>query len=251
MVNRCGPIIQQETLTPPWLLSSFDTNWNAPSTALNDASFGYANYVGSDTGTANMYAVTLPVGSPSTYRSGMCVSFVPANTNTGGSTLTVAPLGAATIVNPAGIALQGGEIAANRKLDLIHDGGSFRIIGVCPLSLTQAGLSGSVVVECAGFTAVSYYGGWTSGGNMALTLNHLAQGVPVNVTVVNGQASPFIFSMSANTPAGVPYATVNACLPAANGSGFLNLVTGVTLNAGSGFIISGSAPASSILNLSL
>jgi hypothetical protein len=59
--------------------------------AFNDSSLGYVNYVGTDSGTANLYNVTLPFGVPSSYNIGMCVAFKPAHVPEDGSNPLIQP----------------------------------------------------------------------------------------------------------------------------------------------------------------
>jgi hypothetical protein len=254
MANRLNAPNQFETLSPPWILSQLDANATQNQAAWNDSSLGFMNGLPTDTGSANAYLITLTLGVPSSYRAGMCASFIPANSNTGPSTLTVSPLGSAAIVNPSNIALNGGEIIANRKVDLIHDGTSFRMIGTCPLNTVAGGLSGNTAIECAGFTSVTAYLTWTGGAAMAVSLNHLAQGVPVNIVALNNIGAAHAFLMSATDPAGNAFTLINA-IPSATagvGVGFTNLLAGgTTINNGIGIKLSGAAPAPLTLFLSI
>jgi len=110
MANRATPAIKQETLSPPWLLASFDSNWNSPITALNDASMGYVNGVPIDSGSANNVILACPFGAPSAYNQGMTIVFYPALSNTGSSTITVSPLTSKTIVNQFGAPLSANDL---------------------------------------------------------------------------------------------------------------------------------------------
>src|SRR5208282_2175561 len=115
MANRATPAIQQETLSPPWLLASFDSNWNSPITALNDASMGYVNGVPIDSGSANNVIVTLPFGVPGSYNSGMTVVFYPAASNTGPTVITVNPLTSVSILNQFGQSLSPNDLVGTQS----------------------------------------------------------------------------------------------------------------------------------------
>jgi len=73
-----------------------------------------------DTGAANAYVVAL---SPAVaaLANGMEISFTPANSNTGASTITVNGLAAVPIVGGALSALQGGEIVASGRVKLKYN----------------------------------------------------------------------------------------------------------------------------------
>jgi len=197
MANRCTPATQQETLAPPWLLSTFDTNWNNPVTSLNDSSLGYSNYA-ADTGVANAYSVALPIGSPSAYNQGMLVNFLPANTNTGASSLTVSPLGAKTIVTLGGAALVAGAIVANVACTVFFDGTNFRLVDTGAGPVVYATDTGAVnAYVLAASTAVSNSNSLivmtpanTNTGASTLNLNGLGTKPIVtaaNVALVPGQ----------------------------------------------------------------
>lgn len=93
-------------------------------------------YGGSDTGSASAYVLTYSAPFTS-YANGVTVSFVPANTNTGAATININAIGAVSIVNPDGSALQAGQIVAGQIVNLIYQSGAFRLLltGTNPLSL--------------------------------------------------------------------------------------------------------------------
>lgn len=80
---------------------------------------GTQNYVGADTGSANAYAI-----APSTpavgYKGGQRFVFIPANANTGASTVNVSGLGVISIVRPDGTALRSGDIPAGGLVEIIY-----------------------------------------------------------------------------------------------------------------------------------
>lgn len=82
-----------------------------------------------DTGAANAYVVALSPAVTS-LANGMEISFTPANTNTGASTIAVNGLATVPIVGGALSALQGGEIPANGRVKLKYNStiSSFAIV---------------------------------------------------------------------------------------------------------------------------
>jgi hypothetical protein len=99
---------------------------------INDSASGWAN-AATDTGGANTYAVTL-TPPPSGYVPGFLISMLPANTNTGASTITVNSLGSVSILNISGNALQAGDIVAGQVATMIFIGSSFYLIDQSPSS---------------------------------------------------------------------------------------------------------------------
>jgi len=85
--------------------------------ALNS---GELNYQGTDSGAANTYAVA--VSKITALANGQRVTFIPANTNTGASTLNVSALGASAILGLDGAALEAGEIVASRPVTVLRFG---------------------------------------------------------------------------------------------------------------------------------
>jgi hypothetical protein len=244
MANRLNAPNQFETLSPPWLLVSLDTNFVQNQSAWNDSSLGFVNAIPVDTGSANNYQVTLPFGSPSAYQDGMSVIFIPANTNTGGSTLTVSPLGSVSILNPAGIALSGGEIAANRALIAVYKSAvptGFRIVGSCAAYYQFLATTGNHAVECAGYTSVDVLVSWTATTSTAITLNHLAAGTLVGISFINGSGTTNNYGVLANDPSGTTFIEVGT-VGAVLGSAYVDLTTGLaTLPSANRAIFTGVA----------
>lgn len=89
---------------------------------FNDAD--KATYLNKDyadaTGSANTYAVALPV-TKTAYYDGMVVEFSTTAANTGASTLNVNGLGAISILNPGGVALVAGQIPANTIIRCVYN----------------------------------------------------------------------------------------------------------------------------------
>ncbi|WEF34861.1 hypothetical protein [Pseudoduganella chitinolytica] len=81
---------------------------------------------GTDSGVANTY-VLAPSEPLTEYSTRMIVTFLPANTNGGASTLNISGLGARTIKSVNGAALNNGDIMAGQPLVLVYDGTAFRL----------------------------------------------------------------------------------------------------------------------------
>ena len=98
--------------------------------SFNDSAAGWINYA-TDSGSVNSYVVTLSP-APSAYVAGMSLAFVPANTNTGASTINVNSLGSVAIVTQSAAALTAGQLPSGTVSILVYDGTRFRIIAVPP-----------------------------------------------------------------------------------------------------------------------
>lgn len=108
-------------------MSDLDTSFGAVFTSgFNDSSLGWMNYA-ADIGSANNYAVTLP-SAPSAYNAGMCVSFLPSNSNTGPSVINVNSLGTQSIRDQGGNILVGGSIVAGVVCTVIFNGTNFMLV---------------------------------------------------------------------------------------------------------------------------
>jgi len=213
-------------LAPPWLLTSLDQNSAFETSAFNDASLGWSNGPLADAGSANNYNVTCSYGSPSSYNPGMQISFIPANTNTGPSTMTVAVLGALAIQTPAGNALLGGEIVQNRACLLMVNASStaFLIVGSCPAIGNFGSSAVSVSLECAGCTSVSVNITFTASSKF-IQLSHLAQGVPVTIALGNSSGGSGTFALASTNPAGVSYTQI-LIVPAGGIGALVNIISG-------------------------
>lgn len=84
-------------------------------------------YGGVDTGIVNAYILNF-AASFSAYADGIQITWIPANTNTGTSTINVNNLGVVNIVNPNGTALVAGEIVANQPAQILFKAGAFQLI---------------------------------------------------------------------------------------------------------------------------
>jgi hypothetical protein len=106
----------------PYPLANFQQNYVALLNGLNDPASGFVNLL-YDTGTANAYAGSLNP-APSALISGLTVVLKIANANTGASTFNLNNLGAKSIVNRLGQALNGGDLPAGSYATLVYDSGA-------------------------------------------------------------------------------------------------------------------------------
>lgn len=84
-------------------------------------------YGGVDTGIVNAYVLNFSANFTS-YSDGIIIYWIPANTNTGASTINVNGLGVVSIVNSDGSALLANEIIANQPAQIFYKGGVFQLI---------------------------------------------------------------------------------------------------------------------------
>lgn len=106
-----------------------------PVSQLRDAIF-----VGTDSGTANTYAVTL-TPTPGSYTTGMLIIFKPIYSNTGACTVNVNTMGAKTIKSTDGGTPGANEIYAGNYVMLIYDGTYFQILTASMTALAVASVT--------------------------------------------------------------------------------------------------------------
>jgi len=82
---------------------------------------------GVDTGSVNAYILTF-TASFTAYTDGVIIYWIPANTNTGASTININGLGTINLVNPDGSALLAGEVVANQPAQILIKGGVAQLI---------------------------------------------------------------------------------------------------------------------------
>ena len=107
-------------------------------------------YAGVDTGIANAYVVNFAANF-SAYSDGIVLYFIPANSNTGASTINVNGLGVISIINQNGSALAANELLANQVATIMYKGGSFLLIqgaqqGLVSYGSTDTGTANAYVV---------------------------------------------------------------------------------------------------------
>jgi len=106
-------------------------------------------YGGTDTGAVNAYVLTI-ASFPTAYTNGQIIYWVPANSNTGASTININSLGAINITNVNGSSVGGGQIIANQVSTIVIQGGNAVLLS----GGTAASLStGSFVPTWTGFSS--------------------------------------------------------------------------------------------------
>lgn len=85
----------------------------------------FVNYA-PDTGSANNYVIS-PSPAITSYVTGQIITLIPANTNTGASTLIVNGLAAQDIVRPDGSALNAGDMVDTGAYTLVYNGTNFTL----------------------------------------------------------------------------------------------------------------------------
>ena len=114
-------------LTPPWSLIQLDADFAALKAAIQSSNT-YGNYL-VDTGAANVYVVSLPLGITAVLAAGLAIQFLAANTNTGPSTLNAYGTGAKSITNFDGSAIAAGTIRAGAVVSVVYDGTQYKLVG--------------------------------------------------------------------------------------------------------------------------
>lgn len=105
---------------------------------------------GTSGGTANAQTITL---SPAVTAlvTGMRISFLPGNTNTGATTLNPNSVGATNIVLPNGDALVGGELSTGAPAEVLYTGTNFILLNAAPTwkayTPTLAFITGTTIVH--------------------------------------------------------------------------------------------------------
>lgn len=84
-------------------------------------------YAGVDTGSANAYVLNF-TASFTSYTDGIVLYWVPANANTGASTINVNGLGPVAIINQNGAPLTAGQLIANQVAVIIYKGTGFQLL---------------------------------------------------------------------------------------------------------------------------
>ncbi len=108
---------------------------------------------GVDTGSVNSYVLDFTANF-SSYTTGTIIYWIPANTNTGASTLNVNGLGAVPILDPEGFALPAGYIIANQVTAVLYRNGSFYLLSV---SVTSGSFTGTLVGVSGTVTGTVFY----------------------------------------------------------------------------------------------
>jgi hypothetical protein len=91
---------------------------------------------GTDSGAADAYVITLSPALASEV-SGALIRFLPANTNTGASTINVSGIGAGPLQKYAGTALAAGDVVQNSICEAVYDGNASAWIVTNPQGTTD------------------------------------------------------------------------------------------------------------------
>ena len=158
--------------------------------------------IGVDTGTANAYVIGLnpPIA---TLTDNMVLWFKAKNANTGASTINIQGLGAIPLIGGAHVALQGGEIIANGKCQIVY----------------RADINSAVLVECTG------------GAVQVAPAQQASQAVPLSQVL--SMRARFATNGSFTVPAGVTQIWLSGCAGGGGGGGAAGN-NGVTNQAGGG-----------------
>jgi Collagen triple helix repeat (20 copies) len=155
-------------------------------------------FYGTDTTNNQNYAVT--VSTQFSLVPGVTVYVTPSTANLANPTLNVNGTGAIPVVNRANAALNNRELAANKTFGVSYDGTSWRVITRLARVAHQVGSTGGLNVECAGFDSVRVYWSTSTSAGLGLTLQHLAEGVPVMLDLVNAFSSGVAWWIVMTTP---------------------------------------------------
>lgn len=106
-------------------------------------------YGGIDTGVVNAYVLNFTANFTA-YQDGIVIYWIPANTNTGASTLNVNGLGLVSIRNQDGTSLTSSQLVAGQIATIMYISGQFTLIssGIAP-----SVVSGSFVPTWTGFSS--------------------------------------------------------------------------------------------------
>ncbi len=132
--------------------AAFFTSLTVTDAAIQGGDF---NWEATDTGSANVYKVSLtPV--PAAYSDGMPITFLPGATNTGASTLedTGTPLLAQPILNMDGAALKSGQIVAGRPCMVTQYGTNFYLLN--PAVINLANIIANTLLTAADYQATRF-----------------------------------------------------------------------------------------------
>lgn len=239
MANRVIPFNTFASLTTA-LASNLDANFAAVTTSFNDASLGYTNAIATDTGSANNYIVTCPFGSPTAYNPGMTVVFLPANTNTGSSTITVNPLSSVPIVDAGGNPLPAGAIQVGIQAVAYFISGAFRLLTFSPGNLVSNQVNSAtgtttLTLNVSGASQITVTLDTSAGPSASVTVllfQNVARGARINVVWTIGFSNQILRLSNACTD------QAGGIIPAASiwteaGTTF-NLFTGGISGANSG-----------------
>lgn len=137
---------------------------------------GTYNYLTSVAGTNTVTATGAL--SLAAYAAGQCFWFIPANTNSGATTININSIGAKNIYN-AGAACVGEELKAGVPAAIIYDGTRFHLLATTP---TTGNVLQCVTAEDAGSTTTSTSLTNVSAANVGITPKSGASDLVIEVT---------------------------------------------------------------------
>lgn len=129
---------------------------------------------GIDTGSANAYVLNF-TASFNALSNGIVIYWIPANNNTGASTINVNGLGVVNIVNPSGSALGANQIVANQMAQIVYYSGVWQLLSIgnfqgvtigtfgsestiASASTTDLGSATAHVVKVTGIASITSFG---------------------------------------------------------------------------------------------
>ena len=129
---------------------------------------------GVDTGSANAYILNFTANF-NTLTNGIVIYWIPANNNTGASTINVNNLGVVNIVNPSGTSLGANQIVANQMAQIVYYGGVWQLLSIgnfqgvtigtfgtestiASATTTDLGSATAHVVKVTGNTSITSFG---------------------------------------------------------------------------------------------
>lgn len=139
---------------------------------------GVQQYVASDTGSANAYAVALSPAATA-YTAGMVVRFKAGNANTTASTINVNALGTKNIFTRAGAALAANDILANQIVELVYDGTQFQLVS----AISAAEITATHLVEANRQSIHQYAAGGGTANAHTVTLSPAAAALTAGMIV--------------------------------------------------------------------
>ena len=180
-------------------------------------------YGGVDSGTANTYALTF-TASFTAYTDGIVIYWVPANSNTGASTVNVNGIGVVSITNANASALVANQIVAGQPAAMMYKGGAFRLLltGTEPLVLlgtTQLAIGTTIGDGASTNIAIGYLGIPVNTQNVN---SYNTQASDVGKAIYHTDGNAYTWSLSAGHAVGSTITFVNDASAAVN----LTITTG-------------------------
>lgn len=158
-------------------------------------------YGGVDTGAVNAYVISF-VANFTSLTNGILIYWVPANTNTGPSTINVNSLGVVSILNVDGSALGAGQIVANGIASIVYFNGNWYLTS----TVGSVPKTGSFIGTPTGF----------SGGIATVSINYVVNAnlVTLSIPYINGTSNATTFTIT-GLPASLQPNTTRAAYPIA------------------------------------